>query len=45
LAIILYFMAFTYSYFRPKEYEGFTSPKFEMHEIEWCKIGTGDEPF
>ena len=39
-----YFMAFTYTYFRPKEYDGFTSPKFEIHEIEWCKIGAGDEP-
>ena len=43
LAIILFFMAFTYTYFRPHEFAGFQSVKFEMHEIEWGKIGLSDE--
>jgi hypothetical protein len=36
-------MAFTYTYFRPHEYAGFSSVKFEINEIEWCKIGNENE--
>jgi hypothetical protein len=30
-------MAFTYTYFRPNEYEGFSSYKFDLKELEWRK--------
>jgi hypothetical protein len=37
LSLILYMMAFTYTYFRPFEYKGFSSPPIE--DLEWRKIG------
>lgn len=35
LALMLYFIAFTYTYFKPFEYEGFTSPKFDGAELNY----------
>ena len=40
---MLFLMAFTYTYFRPHEYAGFSSVKFDIHEIEYGKIGMNDE--
>lgn len=40
---MLFFMAFTYTYFRPHEYAGFQSVKFDIHEIEYGKIGMQEE--
>lgn len=36
---MLYFMAYTYTYFRSHEYAGFQSVKFDMHEIDYGRIG------
>ncbi|CAD8155749.1 unnamed protein product [Paramecium pentaurelia] len=37
LSLILYMMAFTYTYFKPYEYVGFLSPPIE--DLEWRKVG------
>lgn len=34
LATILYFMAFTHTYFRPTQYKGFIGDSFEQSEFE-----------
>lgn len=43
MSVILYFMAFTYTYFRPYEYQGFQSPPID--ELEWRKVGAFKRKF